>query len=296
MKKRSTAIFGDLFNIANYFFLALLLMICIYPIYYIFIYSISNPTEAEKGVYLIPAGFTLKNYIRVMALPGIGSSAVLSILRTVVGTVVTVFCCSLLGYLMSKKEMYLRKILYRILVVTLYFNSGLIPYYLTIKMYHINHNFLLYVLPGAVSAYYVILLKTFIEQLPQSLEESAKLDGAGYLRIFMRIIFPLSMPIIATIAVFSAVAQWNSWFDNFLFTTSPRMKTLQLTLYEYLTQTNRIASASLQEKNSGQAVRELTPMAVRMTITMVVTLPVVFVYPFMQKYFVKGLMLGAIKG
>jgi ABC-type glycerol-3-phosphate transport system permease component len=163
-------------------------------------------------------------------------------------------------------------------------------------MFHLNRSFLLYVIPGAVSAYFVILIKTFMEQLPPSLEESAKLDGAGYFRIFMSIIFPLSMPIIATIAVFSAVAQWNSWVDNFLFMTNPKLKTLQLTLYEYLTQTNRIAQATMQERNSGQAVRELTPAAVRMTITMVVTLPIVFVYPFLQKYFVKGLMLGAIKG
>jgi ABC-type glycerol-3-phosphate transport system permease component len=178
----------------------------------------------------------------------------------------------------------------------MYFNAGLIPYYLTIKMYHLNQSFLLYVIPGAVSAYYVILIKTFIEQLPPSLEESAKLDGAGFFRIFMKIIFPLSMPIVATIAIFSAVAQWNSWIDNFLFSTNPKLKTLQLTLYEYLTQTNRIAQATMQERNSGQAVRELTPAAVRMTITMVVTLPIIFVYPFLQKYFVKGLMLGAIKG
>lgn len=294
MKTRKLSI--DTFSIINYIFLSILLIACIYPFYYIFIYSISIPVEAEKGIYLLPAGFTLKNYMSVLSLPGIGNSALVSLTRTVLGTIITIACSSLLAYLMTKKEMYFRTVLYRILVVTMYFNAGLIPYYLTIKMYHLNQSILLYIIPGAISAYYVILIKTFIEQLPASLEESAKLDGAGYFRIFMRIIFPLSMPIIATIAVFSAVGQWNTWIDNFLFMTNPKLKTLQLTLYEYLTQTNRIAQATNEERASGQAVRNLTPAAVRMTITMVVTLPIIFVYPFMQKYFVKGLMMGAIKG
>ncbi len=292
---KTKAISRDAFNVFNYLLLTVLLIACIYPFYYIFIYSISLPPEAAKGIYLLPGGFTLTNYARVLALPGIFDATVITVGRTVIGTIVTVACCSMLAFLMSKREMYLRTFLYRVLIITMYFNAGLIPYYLTLKMYHLNQSFLLYILPGAVSAFNVILIKTFIEQLPPSLEESAKLDGAGYFKIFVKIIFPLSMPIVATIAVFSAVGQWNYWVDNYLFITNPKLKTLQLILYEFLTQTQRIAQAARQQ-GSGQAVFEMTPAAVRMTITMVVTLPIIFVYPFLQKYFVKGLMLGAIKG
>jgi ABC-type glycerol-3-phosphate transport system permease component len=164
------------------------------------------------------------------------------------------------------------------------------------KFLHFNNNFLLYVLPGAISAFNVILIKTYIEQLPKSLEDSAKIDGAGYFMIFSKIIFPLSIPIIATIAVFTAVGQWNTWFDNYFLVTNPKLNVLQMLLYNYVTQASRIGYDSVMEINRGTEVQRLTPAAVRMTITMVVTLPIIFIYPYMQKYFMKGIMLGAIKG
>lgn len=284
------------FDVLNYIFFTFALIVCIYPFYYILIYSLSDPVEALKGVYLLPKKLTLDNYVRISALKGILNSAVVSTLRTVIGTVVTVLCCSFLAYLVTKKEMYFRKIIYRMLVVTLYFNAGLIPWYLTMKMYHLNNNFLLYILPHAISAYYVILIKTYIEQIPPAMEESAKIDGASYPIIFLKVIFPLSMPIIATIAVFSAVSQWNTWVDNYFLVENPRLRTLQLVLYYYLSEANRIATSSARELSSGEAVKKLSPQAIKMTITMVVILPIIFVYPFLQRYFVKGIMMGAIKG
>lgn len=271
-------------------------IVCIYPFYYIFLHSVSDPMEAQKGLTLLPRGLTADNYIRVFRLEGIAQAALVSVLRTVIGTVLTVLCCSLFAYIVTKERLYFRKTIYRFLVVTMYFNSGLIPWYLTMKMLHLNDTFLLYVLPSAISAFNVILLKTFIEQLPQALEESAQIDGAGYLTVFARIVFPLSAPILATIAVFSAVAQWNTWFDNFFLVQNPQLRTLQLILYDYLNDANRIASLSMEEMERGLKPREVTPQSVQMTITMVVTFPVLFVYPFMQKYFVKGIMVGAIKG
>ena len=285
-----------MFSIFNYILLTLVLIFSIYPIYYILIYSVSTPLEAAKGIYLLPRGFTLDNYVKVLGLKGILNAAFISAARTVLGTTVTVVCCSFLAYLCTKREMYLRKLIYRLLVVTMYFNAGLIPWYLTMKMYGLNNNFLLYILPSAVSAFNVILVKTFIEQIPASMEESAKIDGAGYFRIFFRILFPLSMPIIATISVFAAVNQWNSWTDNYFLVGSEKLTTLQLILYNYLTQASRIATASTQDLNRGTGVQAITPAAIRMTITMVVTLPILFVYPFLQRYFVKGIMMGAVKG
>ena len=190
-----------------------------------------------------------------------------------------------------------------VLCSTLYFNSGLVPWFLTMKMFKLSESFLLYVIPSAVSAYYTVLFKTFMEQLPSSLEESAKLDGAGTITVFSRIIFPLSKPIVATIAVFAAVAQWNSWFDNYVLVARSSLKTLQLVLYEAL---NRASAIAADVRRGGGAMGsaalrsaatvEITPQSIRMTITMVVTLPILFIYPLMQRHFIKGIMLGAIKG
>ncbi|MEA4890134.1 MAG: carbohydrate ABC transporter permease [Clostridiaceae bacterium] len=281
------------FSLINGFLLIMFFLLCIYPFYYVLIYSLSNPSEAQKGITLFPRGFTFNNYVRVFQLEGMFTSAFVSLLRTICGTAITIVCCSFFAYLVSKQEMCGRKIVYRFLVITMYFNSGLIPWYLTMKTYHLNNSFLLYIIPSAISAYYIVLLKTFIEQMPQSLEESAKLDGAGYFMIFRKVIFPLSKPIIATIAVFAAVGQWNSWFDNYILVQNDQLKTLQLVLYEYL---NKASSIAQQTDKTHGVVIQITPQAVRMTITTVVTIPILFVYPFMQKYFVKGIMLGAIKG
>ncbi len=294
MKKKLSV--GDIvFYAADFLIMIAMMFLCIYPFYYVFIYSISDPAAAQKGLTLIPKELTLSNYAQVFQLSGISGALIVSVLRTIAGTALTIICCSFFAYLVTKENMYGRKIIYRSVIVTMYFSSGLIPWYLTMKMYHLNNTFWVYIIPTAVSAYYIVLLKTFIEQLPPSLEESAKLDGAGYFRIFFSIIFPLSKPIVATITVFAAVAQWNSWFDNYILVSSPNLKTLQLMLYDYLNQASAIATMSNSERNQGVTV-QITPEAVRMTITMVVTLPILFIYPLMQKHFVKGIMLGAVKG
>lgn len=286
------------FEFFNYLILTLFLLICIYPFYYIFIFSLSDPYEVQKGITLSPAGFTLNNYKFVLGLTKIGNAAIVSTVRTILGTLVNVLCCTFFAFLVSRKELPMRKFIYRYMVITMYFSAGIIPYYLTMRMLHLNNNFLIYIIPGALNAFYVILAKTYFEELPSELEESAKIDGAGYLTIFFRIIFPLSTPIIATIAIFSAVMHWNSWFDNYLFVQTEGLKTLQLLLYEYLNESNSLAAAAMKGGNSVTALREVktTPQAIRMTITMVATLPILLVYPYMQKHFTKGIMLGAVKG
>jgi ABC-type glycerol-3-phosphate transport system permease component len=257
----------------------------------------------DLGVVLLPRGLTLFNYHEVFALKGILHSVLVSTARTLIGTLATVFSCSLLGYLFTKREMPARSFLYRTLVITMYVSGGLIPYFLMCRAYGLVNNFLVYILPSMVSAYNVILIKTFIEQLPASIEESAMLDGASTFTLFARIIFPLSMPIVATIAVFSAVGQWNSWFDNYIFNgTNDKLKTLQLLLYNVLSEASRLATMLRDRSSSISGIEELqkqmaiTPTGVKMTITMLVTLPILAVYPFMQRFFVKGIMLGAVKG
>jgi len=296
LKVIKTRIWDTSFSIANYLTLSLLTFACIYPFYYILIYSLSDPVTASGGLLFLPKGLNVDNYIRMLKLPNISSSFLISVLRTILGTVITVFCCTFFAYLVTKRELPFRKLIYRYVVVTLYLNAGLIPWYLTMKSLGMKNNFLVYVIPGAIVGFYVILIKTFIESLPVALEESAMIDGAGYFTIFSKVIFPLSLPIIATIAVFAAVGQWNTWQDNFFLVSDAKLQTVQMVLYNYLNQVQSIANMTMQELSRGEAARKITPQAVRMTMTMIVTIPILFVYPFLQRYFVKGLMLGAIKG
>jgi len=290
---------SHVFNTINYFIFLSFAFICIYPFYYIFIFSLSDPQESVKGgIYLIPKGLTLFNYISVLKLKGIPGAVVVSVARSVIGTAVTVFSCSIFGYALSKKELIFRKFFYRMVVITMYLNAGLIPWYITMRAIKLQNNFLLYILPWAVSGFYLILIKTYIEQLPPSMEESAMIGGANYFIIFIKIIIPLSLPVLATVAVFSAVNQWNAWSDNFFLVRNPKLQTLQLILLTYLKQSESLARniSSMDHELLSKRATALTPIAVRMTITMVATLPIVFVYPFLQRYFVKGIMLGAVKG
>lgn len=297
MKKKKKI---KLFDIVTCLIFGLIVLICIYPFYYIFIYSISDPGEVAKGIFLLPAGFSLENYKEILEMKGIFEAFGISVLRTVLGTALTVLSCALYGYLVTKKELPFRKFFYRLAVITMYLNAGLIPVYLTIKAYGLRNNFLVYILPVMLSAYYIILIKTFIEQLPPALEESARIDGAGHFAVFFKIILPLSKPILATIAVFAAVGQWNSWFDNYLYCTDENLKTLQFLLYNVLNDAQNKANAMATSSAGVIAGMEQAGMisaeGVRMTITMVATLPILCVYPFMQRYFVKGITLGAVKG
>ncbi len=296
MLEKNTSTSRKVFQVLNALFFVLFTFLCVYPLWYVLIQSLSSGNTG-KAVFL-PEGFTLKNYVQVFQMPNVAHAMGVSVLRTVVGTVVTVGACMLLGYLFTKEEMPGRKVLYRLLVVTMYVSGGLIPTYLVYKSYGLLNNFWVYILPGAVSAYYVILIKTFVEQLPKAVEESAMIDGANTLTIFARIILPVSLPIVATIAVYAAVRQWNSWFDNHVYAlTNKNILTLQYMLYKYLNEAERIAK-ELQEMSTDMANVDnlLTPRGVRMTVTMVTVIPVLFIYPFLQRYFIKGIMIGAVKG
>ena len=221
-----------------------------------------------------------------------------SLVRTLLGTALTVLACMFLGFLFTKQEMPLRKPLYRILIVTMYVSGGLIPTYLVYRSYGMLNSFSVYILPTIVQAYYVILIKTFLEQLPPSIEEAAKIDGAGTFRIFLRIILPMAQPIIATIAVYAAVGQWNAWFDNHIYTFNrPELTTLQYKLYTYLKEAEILTQQLKMSSELDTGLMEsLTPRGVRMTVTVITVLPVLFVYPFLQRYFVKGIMIGSVKG
>ena len=289
------------FNILNYGFFALFTFLCLYPLWYVFCYSLSVPELAAKeGVSFWPVGFTLTNFQQVFALDGLFHSMFISVMRTVIGTFCTVVTCMWLGYVFTKDKMPARKFFYRFMIITMYIGGGMIPTYLVFRSYGLLNTFAVYILPAMVSAYYVILIKTYVEQLPPSLEESALIDGAGPIIIFTKIILPLSMPIVATIAIFAAVGQWNSWFDNHIYTfNNKNLTTMQYMLYNYLNEAQRLANELKNNPNTQSQINRqnaLTPNSVRMTVTMITVLPVLVVYPIFQRYIVKGIMIGAVKG
>lgn len=291
MKKKYSS-----FRLINGFILCLLAVICIYPFYYVLIYSLSDSHEALKGISFWPKGVTFHNYKILLDLNDIGNAFLVSTARSVLGTGITVLCCTFFAYLITSKHIWGRKIIYRFAIFTMYINAGIIPWYLVMDGLGLRNNFLLYIIPTALSAYNVILIKTYLESLPVSLIESAEVEGAGLIRIFWKIVLPLCKPILATIAVFAAVNQWNSYIDNLLLVTEPKLQTLQMILYNYLNSAQKLATMSQADLSNGEAVQMIMPRSIQATITVIVTVPILFVYPFMQRYFVKGVMLGAVKG
>ncbi len=286
------------FNIISLVFIVVFVVVCIYPFWYIFVYSISDPALAKQGVWLWPRGFSLETYKEVLERDDILIAYVISILRTVIGTTITILCTTILAFMVTRKEMLGRKIIYRLFVVTMYVSAGTIPWYLVMRAYHLQDSFLVYVIPSAINAYYMILIKTYMEQIPASMEESAQLEGAGFFDVLFKIIIPMSKPIIATCAVYAAVGQWNTWSDNFFLVQDSNLQTVQLILRNYLQSAEAIAQAVKAGGASAasEAASAVTPASIQMVAIMVATIPVLFVYPFAQKYFTKGIMMGAVKG
>lgn len=290
---------GDvLFQIINITFLVVFALLCLFPFYYVFINSISdNRLVTANQIRIFPRGIHLRNYVDIFQVGGLGRSALVSLARTVVGSLFTVISATVCGYTLSKSEFWCRKFWYRFIVVTMYFGAGLIPTYLNIRSLGLMNTFWVYVIPAFVSPYNMILTKTYLEGLPQSLEEAAYIDGAGYFARFIKVVLPLAKPIIATIFIFAAVGQWNSYMDTVMYITSSRYHTLQYVLYSYLNRSKQLADVvKMGGTISEDMMNNVSILAVRYTITSVTVLPILFVYPFFQRYFTKGIMIGAIKG
>lgn len=299
MKKKLSP--GDVtFDIINYFIFGLFTIVCILPFYYLFINTISDNQLVSQGLVLwYPKNIHFGNYVEILKVKGLGTSALVSLGRTVIGTTVTLIGTSFLGYALSKKELWHRKLWYRFVLVTMYFNAGIIPWYINMKNLGLTNNFFAYIIPAIISPFSLILFKTYIESIPTSLEESADLDGAGYIIKYVHIMMPLCKPIVATIAVFSAVGQWNSFMDTLFLMTDSNLYSLQYMLYQYLNEANSLADAMRQAAASGMVVdmsAVLTPTSIKMTVSMVVVIPILCVYPFFQRFFVNGIMIGAVKG
>ena len=224
----------------------------------------------------------------------------MSIGRVVIGTAATVLASAFLGFMFTQEKMWARKFWYRFIVITMYFNAGLIPMYLTMQNLHLTNSFWVYVIPGIVQPFNIILVKTYVESIPKSLQEAAEIDGAGVLKIFRRVILPTSTPILATVAIFSAVGHWNSFQDTLMYITDQSLWTLQYLLYSYINQASSLAMLIKNSLGSAQNMMALatqqTSTSVRMTVSVIVVLPILCIYPMFQKYFVKGIMIGSVKG
>ena len=289
------------FNIVNYSVFALITIICAYPFYYLIINTISGNDLSNNGlINFIPKNIHFENYKQVFSLRGLPTAALVSLFRTVIGTSLTVITSAFLGFMFTQEKMWARKFWYRFFVITMYFNAGLIPMFITMQTLHLTNSFWVYIIPAIVQPFNIILVKTYMESIPKSLQEAAEMDGAGILRVFFKIILPTSTPILATIAIFAAVAQWNSFQDTLIYITDQKLYSLQYLLYQYINQASSLAS--MVKNNTGAALNmatlatQQTVTSIRMTVSVIVVLPILFVYPMFQRYFVKGIMIGSVKG
>lgn len=273
-------------------FCLLLIVMTVYPFLNVLAISFNDPIDTMRNInFIIPRKFTLSNYIYIFEENNLGGAFIMSVVRTLIGTAAGVVCTAMLAYVLSRKDFYFNKLFTVLFIVTMYVSGGMIPEYLLItRTLHLNNNFLVYIIPGLIWVYNVILMRSFIEGLPPALQEAARIDGANDFVVWARVILPLCTPTIATVALFMAVGQWNSFMDTYLYARN--LPTLQYVLYEIM------ESATIKVDPHAQASQlqsAVSPMSVRMAITIVATVPILIVYPFLQKYFVGGMTLGAVK-
>jgi len=279
------------------FFMILVVIVTLYPFLNVTAKSFNDPIDTVKGgVHIFPRVFTISNYTGLFEggsnLPAAFRT---SILRTLIGTVSGLLCCAMFAFALSRADFMFRRSFTIILVVTMYVGGGLIPEYLLIRNLKLINSFWVYIIPGLINAFNVIVIRAFMDTLPFSLQESARIDGANDITIFFKIILPLCKPVLATVALFIAVGQWNSWFDTYLYARgSPELSTLQFELMKILDSAQAVGSAT-DIYSEGLRSAKRNPEAIKMAITVIATVPILIVYPFMQKYFVSGITLGAVK-
>lgn len=295
MRKKKNAA-DIIFVTCNTLFMLAFVIVTLYPVLNTLALSFNDGIDAVRGgIHLIPRKFTLQNYSTVFSKQNMVTGAVVTVLRTILGTGIALASNALLAFIVSRKNFLFRSQLSLFWVITMYVNGGMIPVFLLYKNLHLTGTFWVYVVPGAVSAFNMLVLRTYMQGLPDSLEESAQLDGAGYFTIFMKIISPLCKPVYATVALFVAVYQWNSWFDAMLYN---RMKSQYTTLqYELMKLLNSVMqqSGSADGAKNVASASAVTPITVRAAATIITMLPIVCLYPFLQRYFVAGLTIGGVK-
>lgn len=288
-----------LFPCINAILMVLLMVVTLYPVWNTVALSFNDGIDAVRGgIYLWPRVFSVRSYQILVADEQIYNAFFISVARTVVQTIVNVLLTSMLAYALSRREYVLRKFITTIFVLTMYVNAGLIPNYLLIsRTLHLTNSFWVYIIPTMLSCFNMIVIRTYILGLPDALVESARIDGAGDIYLFWKIIFPLCTPVLATVALFVAVGAWNSWFDTYLYAGSNKnLHTLQYILKMKLATTTKNTNAALSTADALSSGSQTTPITIRSAITVVSAAPIMVIYPFLQRYFVAGLNVGSVKG
>ena len=301
MTKMKTSAGDRVFTVINALVFLILTLLCIYPFYYMIINTISaNDLSAAGMINFVPKGIHFENYKALGQLGGLGLAALVSIGKTVIGTVTAVLATAFLGFMFTQEKMWKRKLWYRLVVVIMYFNAGLIPMFITMKNLHLTNTFWVYVIPCIIQPYNIILVKTYVESLPKALQEAAEIDGAGIFKTWLKVILPTCTPILATVSIFSAVNQWNSYQDTLLYITDQKLYSLQYLLYTYINQASSLA-AMVRTSGAGAVgaaalATQQTGTSIQMTVSIVVVLPILCIYPLFQRFFVGGIMIGSVKG
>ncbi len=276
----------------------LMLVICfvsLYPVWYTVIISFNDSSDALRGgIYWWPRKFSLESYKTVFQDTTIIRAFAVTVLRTLIGTVTSVFFTAMVGYALSKKHIMGNKFYTILGTITMFFGGGLIPYFITLKNLGLYNNFLVYIIPSLFNFYNMIIFRSFFNELPAGLEESARLDGANDLMIFIRIVIPLSAPVIATIALFNGVGHWNDYFTGVLYINDAELQPIQTYLFRIIASAS--ASKTVVAMPAGVTAQQVSSQSVRLATMVVTTFPIMCVYPFLQKYFVKGMLIGSIKG
>jgi len=285
-----------IFDTCNFIIMAIIMVITLYPFLNVLAISLNESSDTVRGgIHLWPREFTLKNYETIFGYTGLIQGLKITLLRTISGTILGLLSSSMLAYTLSRPDFGSRKFVSTFLALTMYFSGGLVPTYMLMRHLELIGTFWIYILPGLVSAFNVFIIRSFIDGLPYALQESAKLDGANDFTIYWRVILPLCKPVLATIALFLAVGQWNSWFDTYLYNgNKPHLTTLQYELMKVLQSTNQGANMANANDMMNQ-MAQVSPESIKMAITIVVTVPILLIYPFLQRYFVSGMTLGAVK-
>lgn len=282
------------FNVFNIIFMIVMMIVTVYPLLHVVFASVSDSNEllAHRGLLLKPIGFNFAAYKMVFKNPMIVRGYINTLIVVVFGVALNILMTSLAAYVLSRKDFLWKSTLMFFVVFTMFFSGGLIPFYFTVKSLHIDDSYLALILPVAINTFNLIIMRTSFEAIPDSLEESAKLDGANHFTILFKIILPLSLPIVAVMVLYYAVFHWNAWFNAMIFINDRSLYPLQLVLREILIQND----TSVMAAGIGAGDQEAIGESIKYAVIVVATLPILCVYPFLQKYFVKGALVGAVKG
>ena len=289
-----------IFEIVNYTLLALVALSMLYPFIYVLAISLNDANDSQLGgIWLYPRVLSFESYKIIFSDPSLLQALGISVARTVIGTILTVIGCSMFAYVFTRNEFVMYKPMKGFFFFCMFFGGGgLIPTYMLYLDLGLYNNFLVYVIPSIINLWYVTLFRTYFRSIPGELLEAARIDGAGEFQVYTRVLLPVSKPIIATITLFSAVAQWNSYRDTLYYTTDKNLRSLQYIVMEIIKKaegSHMIDRKEMMEMFHGDA-STADPVSLRMAITICTVLPIVMVYPFLQKHFMKGMMIGSMKG